>query len=92
MTGTADATLGGRFVIGDLLGVGGSASVYEAEDLQRSDDDGAPVRVAVKVLHPHLGADAWTRDAFLAEARAVQGFGTRTSRRCTAQVCTRPAA
>ncbi|QZN86852.1 PASTA domain-containing protein [Cellulomonas sp. C5510] len=74
MTGTADATLGGRFVIGDLLGVGGSASVYEAEDLQRSDDDGAPVRVAVKVLHPHLGADAWTRDAFLAEARAVQGL------------------
>jgi serine/threonine-protein kinase len=74
VTGTSDAALGGRFVLGDLLGVGGSASVYEADDLHRADADGAPVRVAVKVLHPHLGADAWSRDAFLAEARAVQGL------------------
>jgi serine/threonine-protein kinase len=74
VTRTPEAALGGRFALGELLGVGGSASVYAADDLQRGDADGTPVRVAVKVLHPHLGADPWSRDAFLAEARAVQAL------------------
>ncbi|WP_084634947.1 serine/threonine protein kinase [Propionicicella superfundia] len=63
---------GGRYVIGGLLGVGGSAAVYEAEDAQASpaEDD----RVAVKVLHPQLCARVETREAFLREARLAQGL------------------
>jgi eukaryotic-like serine/threonine-protein kinase len=62
--------LGGRFLLGALLGVGGSAAVYQAEDLAAP--PGSPRQVAVKVLHPHLGADPRAREAFLGEARAGQ--------------------
>ncbi|GGH51052.1 protein kinase domain-containing protein [Microbacterium album] len=64
--------LGGRFWIGDLLGVGGSASVYAAEDLSDRDERGEPIPVAVKVLHPHLCSDDRARDAFLREAREAE--------------------
>ncbi|MFD2797063.1 serine/threonine protein kinase [Promicromonospora vindobonensis] len=70
----AESTFGGRYVLGDLLGVGGTASVFAAEDTgaaaEGSAEAGRPV--ALKILHPHLTADAASRDAFLAEARAAQ--------------------
>lgn len=91
------ALFGGRYVLGDLLGVGGTASVFAAEDIGadptpsedrpvmpagehappsalRSPDTSSPPGrpVALKILHPHLSADAASRDAFLAEARAAQ--------------------
>lgn len=62
----AGTLFGDRFQLGDLLGVGATASVYEA----REATGGA--RVAVKVLHPHLSADDRARGAFLREARATQ--------------------
>lgn len=65
--------LGGRYRLGELLGVGGSASVYAAEDVEEPDPAGSPRRAAVKILHPHLSAAPEAREAFLREARAVQG-------------------
>lgn len=59
---------GGRYLLGGLLGVGGSATVYEAEDTAGRDEYGRPLRVAVKVLHPHLCASPSFRSAFLREA------------------------
>ncbi|PJJ63707.1 protein kinase domain-containing protein [Compostimonas suwonensis] len=62
--------LGGRYRLGDLLGVGGSASVFVADDLKaEAEHDRA---VAVKVLHPHLSLDEAAREAFFREARAAQ--------------------
>ncbi|MDQ0648236.1 serine/threonine protein kinase [Microbacterium natoriense] len=69
MTGAADATaalIGGRYRLRELLGVGGSAAVYAADDTVIGG------RFAVKLLHPHLCADAAHRQAFLAEAMKVQ--------------------
>lgn len=64
---TASSSLvAGRFRLGELLGTGGSAVVYAAEDLE----SGRPV--ALKVLHPFLAARPLARDAFLAEARRAQ--------------------
>ncbi|MBA3020131.1 PASTA domain-containing protein [Propionicimonas sp.] len=61
-----DASLfGGRYRPGALLGVGGSASVYRADDLDPAATDS---QVALKVLHPHLCATESSRRAFLAEA------------------------
>ena len=54
-----------RFVLHDLLGVGGSASVYSATDLR----DGA--RVALKVLSVESAGHADRRAAFLREAEAA---------------------
>lgn len=65
------ALFGGRFLLGDLLGVGGSASVYQAEDTTAGPDE-ASARIAVKVLHPHLCTTPAAREAFLREARAVE--------------------
>jgi len=59
---------GGRYRLRGLLGVGGSAAVYEADDLQQQTADG-PQRVAVKILHPHLCATEDAREAFLREAQ-----------------------
>ncbi|MFD2026288.1 serine/threonine protein kinase [Promicromonospora aerolata] len=69
-----ESTFGGRYVLGDLLGVGGTASVFAAEDTGAAGEDSAASGrpVALKILHPHLSADAASRDAFLAEARAAQ--------------------
>jgi eukaryotic-like serine/threonine-protein kinase len=57
-----DLIVGGRYALGELLGVGGSASVFAAVDTRTGG------RVAVKLLHPHLCEDDATRAAFLAEA------------------------
>jgi serine/threonine-protein kinase len=62
------ALFGGRYRLRGLLGVGGSAAVYEADDLQDEVVDG-PARVAVKILHPHLCATQESRAAFLREAQ-----------------------
>lgn len=63
---------GGRYLIEGLLGVGGSASVYEATDLLAEADE--PTHVALKVLHPHLSERPRTRDAFLREGRLMAGL------------------
>lgn len=66
--GPLGTLFGGRYRLRGLLGVGGSASVYEADDLEKPSAT-APARVAVKVLHPHLCATPEARSAFLREAQ-----------------------
>jgi hypothetical protein len=79
--------LSGRWKLGELLGTGGSASVYAATVYTGTEEVGAveagtvatgtpnPAgRVAIKVLHPHLSADEALREAFFAEARATEGL------------------
>ncbi len=57
--------LGGRYRLLRPIGAGGSATVYAAEDTQLGR------RVAVKVLHPGLAADATFVRRFQAEAKAA---------------------
>ncbi|GAA2223978.1 protein kinase [Herbiconiux moechotypicola] len=64
--GAGAGLVSGRFRLGELLGSGGSASVFAADDL----DTGLPV--ALKVLHPHLSRSAAAREGFFAEARAAE--------------------
>jgi eukaryotic-like serine/threonine-protein kinase len=60
--------LGGRYVLGEVVGRGGMATVYRAHDevLDR--------QVAIKLLHPHLAADPSFLDRFRREARAAAGL------------------
>lgn len=58
--------LSGRYRLGDLLGTGGSASVFAATDVHTG------VSVALKVLHPHLSERPAAREAFLAEAQRAR--------------------
>jgi serine/threonine-protein kinase len=62
-------TLAGRYVIEDLIGQGGMASVYRATHklIDRS--------CAVKVMDPGSGADPTIRERFRREARAAQALG-----------------
>ncbi len=71
--GSLGTLFGGRFRLRGLLGVGGSAAVYEADDLEQQAPDG-PLRVAVKILHPHLCATPEARVAFLREAHRAGQF------------------
>jgi serine/threonine-protein kinase len=64
-TSGAPAPFADRFVLGPLLGSGGSSAAYRATDLVT----GQPV--ALKVLHPHLCGTAAARAAFLAEAERL---------------------
>ena len=79
--------LSGRWKLGELLGTGGSASVYAAAGYAGTEEAGTEeagtvasgtpnpaARVAIKVLHPHLSADEALREAFFAEARATEGL------------------
>jgi serine/threonine protein kinase len=50
------------YLIGELLGTGGSASVFAAMDTVASRT------VALKILHPHLAADSEYQEAFFREA------------------------
>ncbi|WP_104178539.1 PASTA domain-containing protein [Cryobacterium sp. Y50] len=57
--------IAGRYRLGDLLGTGGTASVFSAVEVV----SGLPV--ALKILHPHLSGSIESRAAFFAEARAT---------------------
>ena len=65
---TLSGTIGGRFLIGEVLGKGGMGEVYRGEDtkLKRA--------VALKRLAPHLRADAVYRRRFLEEAEHASRF------------------
>ncbi|HWI30761.1 MAG TPA: PASTA domain-containing protein [Microbacterium sp.] len=56
----------GRFRLGELLGTGGSASVFAAVDTRTGSS------IALKILHPHLSERPAARGAFLAEARRAE--------------------
>jgi serine/threonine-protein kinase len=56
--------ISGRFRLGELLGSGGSASVFAAVDIESGET------IALKLLHPHLSQSDAARSAFFAEARA----------------------
>lgn len=64
--GGTSRVIAGRFRLGELLGTGGSASVFAAVDERTG------LSVALKVLHPHLSERPAAREAFLAEARRAQ--------------------
>jgi len=57
-----------RYRLGELLGTGGSASVFSAVDVR---DDSV---VALKLLHPHLSGDPAAREALFREARGAAGL------------------
>jgi serine/threonine-protein kinase len=62
-------SLGGKYVIGPLLGVGGIAAVYAAEHpvLQR--------QIAVKIIHKRFAKDAELSQRFVREARETAALG-----------------
>lgn len=62
-------TLGGKYPLGPLLGVGGIAAVYAAEHplLRRE--------IAVKILHKRFIQDAELSARFIREARETAGMG-----------------
>jgi serine/threonine protein kinase len=60
-----DGVIAGRYRLAGLLGSGGSASVFEAQDLVTG------ASVALKILHPHLSDSEAARTAFLAEAEVT---------------------
>lgn len=64
-SGTSDL-VGRRFRVRGLLGSGGTASVYEAFDVE------AGGLVALKMLHPHLAIVPGARAAFLREAERAR--------------------
>ncbi|MFJ4038429.1 PASTA domain-containing protein [Microbacterium sp. NPDC090007] len=66
MTSKSTDLVGRRFRVRGLLGSGGTASVYEALDVE------AGGLVALKMLHPHLAAAAGARAAFLREAERAR--------------------
>lgn len=61
--GGSTGLIAGRFRLGELLGSGGTASVFAAVDAVTGRS------LAVKLLHPHLSESAPLREAFLEEAR-----------------------
>ncbi|MDR7182991.1 serine/threonine-protein kinase [Microbacterium trichothecenolyticum] len=62
----ASGLVSGRFRVAELLGAGGSASVYAAVDVHTG------AHVALKILHPHLAQRPVAREAFFAEGRRAQ--------------------
>jgi CheY-like chemotaxis protein len=64
--GFTGALLGGRYRVGALIGVGGMGAVYEAER-----EDLAQMRVALKILHPSVGARADLVMRFRREAETI---------------------
>ncbi|HEV3191346.1 MAG TPA: protein kinase [Polyangiaceae bacterium] len=61
-------TLGGKWHLDTLLGVGGMAAVYAATHRNGS-------RAAVKLLHPELSVEHLGRKRFLREGRAANAVG-----------------
>ena len=68
-----DGLISGRYRLGDLLGTGGSASVFAAVDTASLSVGGASAHrvVALKILHPHLSTSDQAREAFFVEAEAA---------------------
>ena len=64
----SDGLVAGRFRLRGLLGSGGTAAVFAADDTQ------AGGSVALKLLHPHLAAERRAWDAFFEEVRAAQSI------------------
>jgi serine/threonine protein kinase len=64
-TARSQELLSGRYRLGELLGEGGMAEVFLAEDLRLGR------QVAVKMLKPQLGADTTVRYRFEQEARTA---------------------
>lgn len=58
-------TIDRRYEVGDRIARGGMASVYTGLDLRLDR------KVAVKVMHPHLGDDPEFRERFIQEAKAA---------------------
>lgn len=63
-----DGLVAGRFRIRALLGSGGTAAVFAADD-ERTDR-----RVALKLLHPHLAEERPRWDAFFEEVAAARSI------------------
>ncbi|MDO8145276.1 serine/threonine-protein kinase [Isoptericola sp. 178] len=63
--------LGGRYVLGDVLGTGGTYTAYEATRVDAGPDDAEPA-LLVKTLHPHLVDDEAARAAMDREISASQ--------------------
>jgi serine/threonine-protein kinase len=76
------STLGGRWRIERLVGVGSVASVYAAMD------ESSGARVAIKVVHPELVEDDALRDRFLREARLAGSMDHRAIVRVDADATT----
>src|SRR5258708_32089490 len=68
MAVTGTRILGGRYVLGDVLGTGGMATVWRARDEVLRRD------VAVKVLSPQFAADPGFLARFEREARHAAGL------------------
>lgn len=62
----SEVLLAGRFRVRALLGSGGTAAVFAAEDT------GSGETVALKLLHPHLAEDPARWDAFFEEVAAAR--------------------
>ena len=62
--------IGGRYRLSELIGAGGTASVFSADDTHSPAGD-PHRRVAVRILHAHLVTDTAAVDAFLAPARMM---------------------
>lgn len=65
---TSEPLIAGRFAIRRLLGSGGTAAVFAADDTLTGR------RIALKLLHPHLSADPATAEAFFEEVRAARSI------------------
>ncbi|MGO4102896.1 protein kinase [Leifsonia sp. YAF41] len=66
--GEGNSLISSRFVLGELLGSGGSASVFEATDVTTG------AGIALKVLHPRLSESEATRESFFRQARAASAI------------------
>ncbi|GAB3145886.1 hypothetical protein GCM10027058_02850 [Microbacterium neimengense] len=62
----SDMLLAGRFRLRSLLGSGGTAAVFAAEDTRTGE------MIALKLLHPHLAEDPARWDAFFEEVHAAR--------------------
>lgn len=65
---SAAGVLAGRYVLGEVIGRGGTADVYRGQDLHSGG------RVAVKVFRPELAQDPLALSRFRREARLVAGL------------------
>ncbi len=61
-------TLGGHWLVGELLGIGGVAAVYDARDAEGNNP------VALKVLHPEMAEVPELRHRFLRESRVANSI------------------